>query len=61
VSVTLSTGTAYGLYACEADECDGDGFPWAAEMPRDLEDDYQPSCACCGGSASLLTPLAPLA
>jgi hypothetical protein len=60
VPTDLFTRCAFGVFACEADDCDGDGFPWADEMPLSLEDDYWPACRCCGGPASLVTPLAPV-
>jgi hypothetical protein len=56
MSNTLSTST-HGLYTCAHDGDDCPDFPWSAEMPRDLLDDYQPLCPGCGHPAFLVAPL----
>ena len=62
----MSTVTAirYGIFECraciESDQNDNCGdhcaTSWPDELPP-LGDDFWPACRCCGGPASLVTPL----
>jgi hypothetical protein len=62
----LSTKTLYGEFICEScrdepgDSCtESCAMAWADELPQ-LGDEWWPPCKCCGTSAHLLAPLAPV-
>jgi hypothetical protein len=54
------TRTVYGLFRCQPCSDEGACGEWPDELPplcMSDEDDYWPTCSCCGERGELVAPL----